>query len=110
MKLKGLSLICFVNSIISLLKFFNPFSWDKAKGSSDLSDKNLSVVRHCWRRRCRGKLYTFSSSNPEPMDQFQQNVAKRTLGKRSFKFLQMKGYVLSQGEIITKEKKYYDEI
>ena len=44
------------------------------------------------------------------MDQFQQNVEKRTLGKRSFKFLQMKGYVLSQGEIITKEKKYYDEI
>ena len=36
------------------------------------SDQNLSVVRRC---RCR-KLFTFSSSSPEPLGQFQPNLAQ----------------------------------
>ena len=39
------------------------------------SDQNLSVVRRC---RCRRrKLFTFSSSSPEPFGQFQPNLAQR---------------------------------
>ena len=37
-------------------------------------DHNLSVVR-----RCR-KLFTFSSSSPEPLGQFQPNLSQSILG------------------------------
>ena len=62
---------------------------------------HLSVVR---RRRCRcwRKLFTYSSSSPEPLVQFQPNMAQGILGLRGFKFVQMKEPALSQGEIITK--------
>ena len=43
------------------------------------SDQNLSVVRRG--RRCR-KLFTFSSSSPEPVGQFQSNLAQSILGLR----------------------------
>ena len=48
------------------------------------------------------KLFTFSSSSPEPLGQFQPNLAQSILGWRGFKFVQMKGPALFQGEIITK--------
>ena len=48
------------------------------------------------------KLFTFSSSPPEPLGQFQPNLAQSILGWRGFKFIQMKGPALFQGEIITK--------
>ena len=48
------------------------------------------------------KLFTFSSSSSEPLGQFQPNLAQSILGWRGFKFVQMKGPALFQGEIITK--------
>ena len=39
------------------------------------TDHNLSVVRRPSRRRCRRKLFIFSSSE-EPLSQFQQNLAQ----------------------------------
>ena len=62
----------------------NPlFSSPEPKAQVSFSDQNLSVVR---RRRCRGrcrrcrKLFTFSSSSPEPLGQFQPNLAQSILG------------------------------
>ena len=69
------------------------------------SDKNLSVFR-C--RRCH-KLFTFSSSSPKPLGQFQPNLAQSILGWRGFKFVQMKGPALFQREIITKLREYIDK-
>ena len=48
------------------------------------------------------KLFTFSSSSPEPLGQFQPNLAQSILGWWGFKFVQIKGPSLFQGEIITK--------
>ena len=50
------------------------------------------------------------SSSPEPLGQFQPNLAQSILGWRGFKFVQMKGPALFQGEIIKKKRKYIDEI
>ena len=46
------------------------------------------------------KLFTFSSSSPELLGQFQPNLAQSILGWRGFKFVQMKGHTLPKGEII----------
>ena len=58
------------------------FSSPEPKAQVSFSDHNLSVVSrchcHCW-RRCR-KLFTFSSPSPEPLGQFQQNLAQSILG------------------------------
>ena len=49
------------------------------KAQVSFSDQNVSVVRRCrrcrrrWRRR---KLFTFKSSSPEPLGQFQPNLAQ----------------------------------
>ena len=43
-------------------------------------------------------LYTFSSS-PQPLTQFQQNLAQSILNWRRFKYNQMLGHTLFQGEI-----------
>ena len=51
------------------------------------------------------KLFTFSSSSPEPLGQFQPNLAQSILRWGGFKFVQMKGPALFQGEIITKKWK-----
>ena len=48
------------------------------------------------------KLFTFSSSSPEPLGQFQPKLAQSILGWRGFKFVQMKDPALFQGEIIVK--------
>ena len=56
------------------------------------------------------KLFTFSSSSPEPLGQFQPNLAQSILGWRGFKFIQMKGPALFQVEIITKKWKYVEEL
>ena len=55
------------------------------------------------------KLFTFSSSSPEPLGQFQPNLAQGILEWRGFKFDQMKGPALFQGKIIMKWWKYIDE-
>ena len=53
------------------------------------------------------KLLTFSSSSPEPLGQFQPKTwHKASFGwLRGFKFVQIKGPALFQGEIITKRQK-----
>ena len=67
-------------------------TWAKAQVS--LSDRNLSVVRcHC---------FTFSSSSPEPLDQYQANLAQSILCWRGFKCVHLKGPALFQEEIIMK--------
>ena len=60
---------------------FRVFSSPEPKAQVSFSDQNLSVVRRCRRRRCRcrRKLFIFSSS-PEPLGQFQPNLAQSTLG------------------------------
>ena len=77
------------------------FSSPEPKAQVSFSDQNLSVVRRR-RRRCRRKLFTFLSSSPEPLGQFQPNLAQSILGWRGLKFVQMKGPAFFQGEIITK--------
>ena len=54
--------------------------------------------------------FTFSSSVPEPLSQFQPKLAQNILGCRGIKFVQMKDHTLDQWEIITKWWKYIDEI
>jgi hypothetical protein len=49
--------------------------------------------------------YTFSTSSPEPLSQFQLDFAQIILGVRGFKFIEMKIIALPQGEIIAKKKK-----
>ena len=41
-------------------------------------------------------------SSPEPLGQYQPNLAQSILGRRGFKFVQMKGHTLLKGEIIGK--------
>ena len=77
----------------------------ESKAQVSFSDHNLSVVRP----RCR-KLFPFSFSSPEPLDQFQPNLVKSLLWLRGFKFFQMKEHAFFHVEIITKEWKYIDEI
>ena len=72
-----------------------------SQGSSELFWSKF-VRCCCCRCRRRRKLFTFSSSSPEPLGQFQPNLAQSILGWRGFKFVQMKGPALFQGEIITK--------
>ena len=64
----------------------------------------LSAVGRCRRRCCCccRKLFTFSSSSPGPLGQFQPNLAQSILGWREFKYVQMKGPTVFQREIITK--------
>ena len=54
----------------------NIFSSPELKAQVSFSDQNLSVVR---RRLCCRKLFTFSSSPPEPVGQFQPNLAQNIL-------------------------------
>ena len=53
------------------------------------------------------KLFAFSSSSQEPLGWFQPNVAQSIHECRKFMFVQR---TLFQGEIITKWRKYIDEI
>ena len=50
------------------------------------------------------KLFKLSSSSQEPLGQFQWNLTQIILWWRGFKFLQMKGPALFQGEMITKKR------
>ena len=69
------------------------FSSPEPKAQMSFSDQNLSVVRRrrsrCRRCRCHRKLFTFSSSSPEPLGQFKPNLAQSILGWRGFKFVQI---------------------
>ena len=82
------------------------FSSPEPKAQVRFSDQNLSVVRRCrqhwrWRCHCR-KLFTFSSS-PEPLGQFEPNLAQSILVLNGFKFVHnYEGAVLFLGWIIKK--------
>ena len=67
--------ICFLNDTFSV------FSSPEPKAQVSFSDQNLSVVRRrrCC-RHCRRKIFTFSSFSPEPLGQFQPNLAQSYLG------------------------------
>ena len=83
-------------------EFLTHLSW---KFSDRLSSVHPSVCPSVY------KLFTFSSSySPEPLCQFQANLAQSILGWREFRFIQMKGHTLFQGEIIRKKQKYIDKI
>ena len=94
--------------------FFSFVNSPQPKAQVSFSDQNLSVVRRhrrhrrCLCRCCWHKHFTFSSSSPESLGQFQPNLAQSNLGWRGFKFVQMKGPTLFHGEIITKYRKYID--
>ena len=77
--------------VLLILYFFSSL---KPKAQS-FSDRNLPFVR-------RRKLFIFSSLSPDPLGQFQTNLAQSILGWRRFKSVQMKGQVLFQIEIIKK--------
>ena len=68
--------------------------WPKAQVS--ISDQNFVRCRSC------RKHFTFSYSSPEPLRQFQPNLAQSILLKREFKFVQIKGSAFLQGKIMTK--------
>ena len=78
------------------------FSSPELKAQVSFSDRLSSVV--CLSVRpsvC--KLFLFSTSSQEPLGQFQPNLAQSILGWRGFKFVQMKGHALFQGERIAKK-------
>ena len=68
--------------------FLAHLSW-KLKGAFRPSSVCLSVC----------KLFTFLTSSPEPLGQFQPNLAQSIPG---FKFVQVKDHALLKGEIIGK--------
>ena len=78
------------------LYLFLLLSLPEPKAQVTFSDQNLYILcRHC----C--KLFTFSSS-PEPLGQFQPNLAQSIIGWKVYKFISMKGHTFFQGELITK--------
>ena len=91
-------------STLSFLLFSSP----ELKVQVSFSDRLLSFV-HCPSVCPSVKNYIFTSS-PEPLRQFQPNMAQSILGCTGFKFIQMKGHAHFQAEIITKQQKYIDEI
>ena len=62
-------------------------------------DQNFSVVRRRCRRRCRCRIFIFFSGTTGP---FSTKLPQSILEWRGFKFIQMKGPSIFQGEIITK--------
>ena len=92
-------------SIITYELAFSLFSSPELKAQVSFSNHLSSVVcLSVCPSVCLSvcKLFTFSSSSPEPQGLFQPNLAQSILGWRGFKFVQIKGPTLFQGEIITK--------
>ena len=83
---------------------FQLFSSPELKAQVSFSDRLSSVV--CL-SVCLSvcKLFLFSTSSPEPLGQFQPNLAQSILGWRGIKFVQMKAPAFFKGEIITKKRK-----
>ena len=83
---------CFVNGLIPIV-----FSSPEPKAQVSLSDDNLSVVRRC---RCRRKLFTFSSSSPEPL--ISTKLGTKHPWVKGIEVCSNEGPRPFQGEIITK--------
>ena len=92
-----ISSMCYTQIALCLVHFTWFLAHLSLKVQVSFSDQNLSVVG-C---RCR-KLFTFSSSSPEPPGQFQLNLVQSILAWMRFKIVQIKGPILFHGEIITK--------
>ena len=74
--------------------FFRFFSSPELKAQVSFSDHLSSVVcPSVCLSVCLSicKLFTFSTSSPEPLGQFQPNLAQSILWREGFNFLQMKG-------------------
>ena len=89
----------FLNQVLIYLILFL-FSSPEPNAQVSFSDHNLSVVRcRCCCRlghRCSCcKLFTFSSSSPEPL--YQPNLEKSLFGWWEFKSIQMKDQAHSKG-------------
>ena len=99
--------LCILSFYINLS--FLLFSSPEPKAQVIFFDHNLSVVHHrCrWHCCCR-KLFTFSSSSPEPLGQFQPKLTQSIFGWWGFKFVQMKVSTLFHEEKITKLWKYIE--
>ena len=94
----GLKRKCFVaNQKLILVGFLAHLSW-KLKWAFLITCRPSSVCSSVCLFIC--KLFTFPSSSPEPLGQFQPNLAQTILGWRGFEFVQMEGSALFQGEII----------
>ena len=76
-----------LNIFYSRTMFLAHLSW-KLKWAFLITCRPLSVCLSVCPTVC--KLFTFSSSSPEPLGQFQPNLAQSILGWRGFKFVQMK--------------------
>ena len=85
----------FILILIEWFCFF--FSSPEPKAQVSFSDRLLSVV-HLYVY----KLLTISSSSPEPLGRFNQNLAQCILGWKGFNYLQRKGHALFKGKIIMK--------
>ena len=72
------------------------FSSPKLKAQVSFSDHNLSVVG----RHCQCKFFTFLSSSPEPLGQFQSYLAQSILGLRGFKFGQIRNHSILKRKIM----------
>ena len=69
--------------------------------------ENIEEIEHFWPKFvrcplslsscCCCKLFTFSSSSPEPLGQFQPNLAQSILRWNGFKFVQMKDSPFFEG-------------
>ena len=64
--------------VLAEMAFLEFFSSPEPKAQVSFSDQNLSIVRRRCCCRCRN-LFTFSSSSPEPLGQFQPNLAQSIL-------------------------------
>ena len=90
-------------NVIKTITKTSVFSLPELKATVNFSDRLSFVVSPYVRpSTCLSKLFTFSSSSPDPLDQFQTNLAQGNLGGRGFKFIEMKGHSISQGEVIGK--------
>ena len=80
------------------------FSSPELKAQVSFSDRPSSVCPFVCLSVCPSvcKLFTFSSSSPEPLGQCQPNLAQSTLGQGDSSLFKWRAPALFQGEIITK--------
>ena len=92
----------FLKHILNAVGYNYVFSSPELKAQVSFSDHLSSVCPSVCLSVCLSvcKLFTFSTSSPEPLGQFQPNLAQSILGWRRFKFLEMNGPAIFQREII----------
>ena len=93
-------------NMVSLFHTLTLFSSPELKAQVSFSDQNLSVVRRrCRRCRCRRfHIFMFFSRTTGPIS---TKFGTKHPWVKGFKFVQMKGPALCQGEIITQIAKIH---